>query len=1074
MGMKKTDSRTVSRETSSAGSILAPFMEDPDFMEPFRLLEHRRTLRFNTNNHSYILLLTAALRRRGFLPLVLLENEAEAESFFADSAAFFDPERTAWIPVFPNSPSLHNSAFLENHLSFFLSRLYDKRLDLIIGSSNIFDLSVPDRFSLGDHTLLLSPGTEIAFPDLQEKLAALGYQRNTVVEFCGEFSIRGGILDVYPYGETYPFRVEFFGDSVESVRRFNPHDQISFEEAGECRIIPSASSVFARAGIRDILPENTLILHIAVSPKQTGDPVFENFPAFPQWFFSDAYEHPDCAVRLSNIVRPKDPYDAAFWKELKSQNRHIIVFAEHETLRESIHAFFGDSALYVRANLRSGFRYNSGEILLLSARESFRKEHYRNPDQRFIPEYARSVDTPESLQYGNAVVHVDHGVGIYRGIARLEFRGVEQEAMVIEYRNKDKIYVPIPQMNKIFRYGYEDGGEIQLDQIGTARWEQAKIKARNYLRKSTFDLIALYKDRKELPGFPFSKDTPDASRLEESFPYEETPDQLSAINDIRNDMEAPQIMDRLICGDVGFGKTEVAVRAAFKAVYSGKQVAVLVPTTLLCFQHYETFWERLKIFGVHVAYLNRFVSGKKLRELLEDLKKGQIDILIGTHKILSNILLFKDLGLLIVDEEHRFGVQHKEKIQSLKRRIDVLTLTATPIPRTLQLALAGLRDISKIETAPRERLPIVTRITYWNITEIRAAIERELDRNGQVFILNNHISELPGLQRHISEMFPAHGVRYAHGQMPGEELEKTMLDFYHHVFDILITTTIIESGIDIPNANTLIVINAQHFGLSQLYQIRGRVGRSYKKAFAYLVIPKGKSLSPDALKRLQTLEYYTELGSGYHIAMRDLEIRGAGDLFGVEQSGHMNRLGYAFFNRMLEDAVSEAKNPGHVKHESPEIRLKHAAYLPEDYVENKDVRIGFYRALSRVLDEDSDTASALKKVGEVQHACRDRFGPLPEAAENLFWDTRLSLLLKPFYIESLIRREQVLLMYFRSGLSAEILQDAAGRLLEIFRNNRLPLRFISKKQLLAETDDSFISRFYAGTFSLETDSKRVL
>lgn len=1071
--MKNNGHPDVSRETFSLNDILERFSADENFMLPFRLLQHRKSLRFNTDNHSCILFFLAMARRKNFLPLILFEKESEAESFFADASAFFNPEGTAWIPLFPNSPALHNPALLENHLSFFLSGLFKQRLDLIISSAEVFEKSVPDDYSLRKYSLHLKAGTEISFPDLQEKLAALGYQRSMVVEFCGEFSIRGGILDIYPYGETYPFRIEFFGDTVDSVRRFNPNDQISFESASECRITPSAASDFARSKVRDILPENTLVIHVA-DPK--SDEVLPDFDAeidLPQCFFDPRFVEADCKVSLLETVRPEDPHDAEFWQQILDQKAFVVVFSEHKVLRESIYSFLGDKALYVPANLRSGFFYKPANILVLSAREIFRKSHYKNPNQRFIPEHARAVSTVESLQYGDAVVHVDHGVGLYRGIARLEFRGLEQEAMIIEYKNKDKIYVPIPQMNKVFHYGRENGKILQLDQIGSLRWEQAKIKARKYLRESTIDLIALYKDRKELPGFAFEKDTPDMSRLEESFPFEETPDQLQTISDVREDMEKAAIMDRLVCGDVGFGKTEVAIRAAFKAVYSGKQVAVLVPTTLLCFQHYESFLERLDVFGIRVAYMNRFVSGKKLRDMQEKLRSGQIDILIGTHKILSNILLFKDLGFLIVDEEHRFGVQHKEKISSLKRRIDVLTLTATPIPRTLQLALAGLRDISKIESAPRERLPIVTRIMYWDVAELRAAIERELDRNGQIFILNNHISELPALQRMISDMFPAHGVRYAHGQMPGELLEKTMLDFYHHSFDILITTSIIESGIDIPNANTLIVINAHRFGLSQLYQIRGRVGRSYRKAFAYLLIPKGKALSPDAMKRLQTLEYYTELGSGYHIAMRDLEIRGAGDLFGVEQSGHMNRLGYAYFNRMLEDTVREAKNPGLAREESPEIRLQHSAYLPEDYVDSKDIRIGFYHELSRILGEEQKTGSALKKIDELRHACRDRFGPLPETAENLFRDARLSLFLKPYYIESLVERDEQVFLYFKEGVQTNVLQDAAGRLLYIFRENGLALSFISKKQLLARCGLAFISRFNAGTFSFKTDSKPV-
>ncbi|MBW6457649.1 MAG: DEAD/DEAH box helicase, partial [FCB group bacterium] len=561
--------------------------------------------------------------------------------------------------------------------------------------------------------------------------------------------------------------------------------------------------------------------------------------------------------------------------------------------------------------------------------------------------------------------------------------------------------------------------------------------------------------------------------LESMFPYTETSDQLSAIRDINRDMEAPRIMDRLVCGDVGFGKTEVAIRAAFKAVYSGKQVAVLVPTTTLSFQHYENFHDRLDPFGIKVEYLNRFVTGATLARRLAAVKNGQIDVLVGTHKILSNSLLFSDLGLLIIDEEHRFGVNHKDKIRALKRQLDVITLTATPIPRTLQLSLAGLRDVSKIDTPPKERLPIATKVVYWNENEIRGAIERELERGGQIFILNNRIGELAGLREKISDMFPGNETRFAHGKMSGPELEKTLLDFYHHRFDILISTTIIESGIDIPNANTLIVLNAHTFGLSQLYQIRGRVGRSYKKAFAYLVIPRGVHISPAAMRRLQTLEYYTDLGSGYQIAMRDLEIRGAGDLFGVEQSGHINRVGYAYFNRLFSEevtALKEDRDSYPLRPDVPDIRLEHAAYLPDNYIDNKDIRISFYRSLSDILSEANEPRAAFNAIKRLGRACRDRFGHLPQEAVNLFNDAHLALWLKPFYVDTLSLINGSLGLSFSRTVPVTVLQRGAGRLLAILNAHYVPINFTAKQYLSAEMDIKFLELFYSGTFGHFPDS----
>ncbi|MDD3966421.1 MAG: transcription-repair coupling factor [Candidatus Marinimicrobia bacterium] len=1068
--MIESKTSIVPRETCPPKTVLALLEKEPEFIDVFRLMDFRSTLTFNTANHSYILFLAAAAKRRGYLPLVLFEFDADAESFYSDATALFDSEKTAWIPLFPGGPALNNPALLENHVNFFLRRLYDNDLELIIASENIFAQRVAERVALESGSLYLNGGKDFAFSDLLKRLAEMGYQRNGIVEFCGDFAVRGGIVDVYPFGETYPLRLEFFGDTVESIRRFNPHDQISFENCTEARVLPSSHSASGYSTVRDVLPENILLIRIADLHRRGTAPAADPALPFKQWIFDPALTRTDLNVPLQSTPPPRDPRDTHYWNEIRKQNRRIFVFAEHELLRESIHSFLGEAAEYVPANLRFGFHFRGTSLLLLSAREIFQKEYYLNPDKRFIPEYARRPEAADALRYGDAVVHVDHGIGIYRGIAMLEFRGVQQEAMVVEYQNKDKIYVPIRQMNKIFRYSGETGKALKIDRIGTAAWEQAKHHSRKYIRKAATDLVALYADRKTLPGFAFEKDTPDALRLEADFPYTETPDQLQSIDDIRRDMEKPVIMDRLVCGDVGFGKTEVAIRAAFKAVYSGKQVAVLVPTTLLCFQHDESFRERLTPYGIHITSLNRFIGSRMVKQTQEDMRSGKTDIVIGTHKLLSNILFFKDLGLLVVDEEHRFGVNHKETIRNLKRRVDVLTLTATPIPRTLQLALAGLRDISKIETPPRERLPIVTRIMYWNNADIKAAIERELDRNGQVFILNNHIGELPALQKTVAEMFPSRGVRFAHGQMPGTELEKTMMDFYHHKFDILITTTIIESGIDIPNANTLIVINAQRFGLSQLYQIRGRVGRSYKKAFAYLIIPRGRSLSPLAMKRLQTLEYYTDLGSGYHVAMRDLEIRGAGDLFGIEQSGHLNRLGYAYFNRMFEEELQKARDPEKREHDSADIRLEHPAYLPEYYIAERDIRIAFYRELSGILSGEMPLAAALNAIGHIESACRDRFGRLPQEAVNLFNDARLSVWLKGFEIDALIRKDGELRLLFSPDAGTEKIQRAAGKLLGIFRKHHIEISFVSKQHLFARTDENFLSAFYAGTFLGEMDS----
>ncbi|MEA2077420.1 MAG: transcription-repair coupling factor [Candidatus Marinimicrobia bacterium] len=1070
LAMNISGQKNVSRETPDLSNVFDLLKTDPDFARSFTLLGHRNSLILNTDNTSFVLMWLNVLRTRKFFPLVVFRSERDAESFYADALGFFKPSSLAWIPLFFSSSSLHENPALENHISRFLDDYYNNALDMVISSKKIFEQVIPDRASLRKYILHFITGEDIVYSELAKKLTDMGYQRSGMAEYCGEFAFRGGIVDIYPYGETYPIRMELLGDKIESVRRFNPSDQNTFEILDRAQVRPASFSSFSQSTIMDILSDNTVVVFVGDDSADSDNSTYNKDIPFKQIFFNRADPAADIRFSIADIDAPRKANSAVFYENMLKEYAHICVFAEHDIIRQSFVEKLGEKATYFPINVRVGFQYKSLSLIVLSGREIYHKEHYVNPNKRFIPERSQRIENLDSLVYGEAVVHVDYGMGIYRGIELLEFKGVKQESMVVEYRNKDRVFVPIRYMNKIFRYSGEKPLHIHLDQIGSSRWGHAKTSTRSYLKKAAFDLLSLYQDRKRLPGFAFLADTPDTLQLEATFPYDETPDQQHAIKDIVKDMENKKIMDRLVCGDVGFGKTEVAIRAAFKAVYSGKQVAVLVPTTMLCFQHYESFHERLESFGVNVSYINRFVSGKALKDRLEDVKNGQIDILIGTHKILSNTMFYKDLGLLIVDEEHRFGVNHKEKIQNIKRRVDVLTLTATPIPRTLQLSLVGLRDITKIDTPPKERLPISTKVMYWNDIEIKQAIQRELDRNGQIFILHNVIEEQLAFRDKIEEMFPYCGVRTAHGKLSGPELENTMLDFYHHKFDILISTTIIESGIDVPNANTLIVMNAHNFGLSQLYQIRGRVGRSYKKAFSYLVVPRGKHINPAAMKRLQTLEYYTDLGSGYQIAMRDLEIRGAGSLFGVEQSGHINRLGYAYFNRMFAEEVeslkSETSKKQNVAAYVPDLHLGWAAYLPEDYINNKDIRISFYRKISEILSSNKDMPSAIKELEHLSWSCTDRFGVMPEEANNLFNETKLSLWLKKYHIESMAKKDHVLIVGFRKNIPVSEVQLSAGKLLHLLNEKNISIGFVSKKHLSAKIGKEFLSAFFTGTFEL--------
>lgn len=1056
--------QNVPRETYSIQSFVRLFENDKNIQYSLSLLKHRNSLILNTNNYPFILVWIKQLCANGYFPMVVFPTEREAEVFFSDALAFFSSDSIAWIPLFTKSTGIYENSALENHISRFLDDHYKNRLKLAVSSDAVFSHSVPNKRSLRDHMLHFSVDKDIAFSSLCDKLNNMGYQRGGMVEYCGEFAIRGGIVDIYAYGETYPFRVEFFGDTVESIRKFNPEDQNTFENIDNIQIRPASFSRYSHSKVSDILPDSCVVIKIESENNKDYKVKYDPGLNFKQVLFQTAAPEADVRFSISDIEVPQKGHVDQYYHDIVDKYEKIFVFSEHDIILESFKEKVGKNSKFIRKNIHCGFLYKDLNLILISGQQNYRKEHYVNPNRKFIPERSKKIANIESLEYGDYVVHVDYGIGIYRGIEILDFKNIKQESMIIEYKNKDRVYVPIRYMNKIFKYSSEKNKNISLDQIGAKRWKQAKSTTRNYLKKAAFDLLSLYQDRKKLKGFSFHKDTPDTLQLEASFPYDETPDQLKVISEINRDMENPNIMDRLVCGDVGFGKTEVAIRAAFKAVYSGKQVGILVPTTMLCFQHYESFNERLKNFGIEVSYVNRFVPAKQLRERLEALKAGKIDIIVGTHKLLSKDLLFNDLGLLIIDEEHRFGVNHKEKIQNIKRRLDVLTLTATPIPRTLQLSMVGLRDISKIDTPPKERLPISTKIMYWNDIDIQSAIKRELDRNGQVFILFNTIEEQPALRDKIENMFPGYGVKTAHGKMTGTQLESTLLDFYHHKFDILISTTIIESGIDIPNANTLIVMNAQNFGLSQLYQIRGRIGRSYKKAFAYLVIPRGKHINPIAMKRLQTLEYYTDLGSGYQIAMRDLEIRGAGSLFGVEQSGHINRVGYSYFNRMFSEEVDKLKNEKTIDKGVPDVILDQAAYLPEAYINSKDIRISFYRNISDILSSGKEYNKAMNELRHLRWSCKDRFGPLPLEAINLFNEAKLGLWLKTFEIESITRNNAYLIVNFKKDLTVDEIQNFAGQFLHDINSKNLKLEFISKKHLSAKVSIDLLKILFKEDF----------
>ncbi len=863
--------------------------------------------------------------------------------------------------------------------------------------------------------IVLRQGGEHDFDSLIAALVDLGFSREEMVDRAGEMSVRGGIVDIFPYSRLRPVRVEFFGNTIESMREFDPETQRSVAPITELSILPQFPAPDERDGKSHDRP--TADLQAFVQP---GDLIVveECGPPGP--------DRPDELDHTAARTRPEDA----------SKHRRLLRFCERETpsgativnaepippmggkyeqLKEYLAAFHVRAPLYspqepaayflcdgpaqtqrlgtlleeeqvqglqVREGaLQRGFVLWDAGLCVLTHHEFHNRPRVPQPPPR--PREGFTFRQLHALRPGDYVVHVDFGVGVYRGLTKIRVDDSERECIEIGYLDGDKVYVPLERMDRVSKYTPREGVAPRISRLGTAEWERLKARAKRRLKDVSAELIRLYAERRRAQGFAFSPDTLWQHELEASFVYDETPDQLQATLEVKRDMESPRPMERLVCGDVGFGKTEVAVRAAFKAVNDGKQVAVLVPTTLLASQHVATFRERLAPFPVRVEMLSRFLSKGEQQRILADLKAGRIDIIIGTHRLLSADVAFKDLGLLIIDEEQRFGVMHKERLKALRTNVDVLTLTATPIPRTLHMALVGIMDMSRITTSPRDRLPIRTEVVQFSKEVIRQAILRELSRGGQIFFVHNRVQSIEGMAALLRRIVPEATFAVAHGQMPPSALERVMNQFIERQYDCLVSTMIIQAGLDMPNVNTLIVHRAEQFGLAQLYQLRGRVGRSALQAYAYFLVPNVSRLSKEAIKRLQAIEEITELGSGYQIALKDLEVRGAGSLFGAEQSGFLDALGYEVFCRILEEAVREARAEYSLSAEEPapartavtQVRFSGDAFLPEDYVAQSSERVAIYRRLA--------VADSLEEIQEVAQELRDRFGPLPEPARNL-------------------------------------------------------------------------------------------
>lgn len=933
--------------------------------------------------------------------------------------------------------------------------------------------------TLSSNIIHIKSGDPLNVEQLLLKLADYGFERTDFVYEPGQFAIRGGILDIYSFGNDKPYRIELFGHDVDSIRIVDPETQLSERKLLQVSIIPNVDTQFEdenRISLFDFLPANTIVwvqdydickekltdceedlqlfltLQEEIKQRQPipgkpariqeeedeklkREPKADDFMTIAELttavdskhLVEFGYQSHLANYEIEFHTKEQPAFNRQFdllikdLKEWEKKGFQLYIFAENPKQLERLHSIFSDLKAEIVFNpvatsIHEGFIDEDLKVVCYTDHQVFQRYHKYKVKQAYNKSKALTLRTLRELQPGDYVTHIDHGVGVYSGLQKLEANGRLQEAVRIIYKDSDILYVNINSLHKIAKYTGKDGSVPKVNKLGSDVWNRLKDKTKAKVKEIAFDLIRLYAKRKAQQGFSHTPDNYMQTELEASFIYEDTPDQSKAIADVKKDMESASPMDRLVCGDVGFGKTEVAIRAAFKTCIDGKQAAVLVPTTILAFQHYQTFSERLKDFPVTVDYINRFKSAKEKKETLKKVEEGKVDILIGTHGILGKEVKFKDLGLLVVDEEQKFGVGHKEKIKTLRTTVDCLTLTATPIPRTLQFSLMGARDLSIINTPPPNRQPIQTEVQVFNEDFIRDAVYFETERGGQVFFIHNRISGLAEMAALIQGLCPYLSVSFAHGQMEGHKLEEKILDFIDRKYDVLVCTNIVESGVDIPNVNTIIVNNAHQFGLSDLHQLRGRVGRSNKKAFCYLLAPPMSTLPDDSRKRLQTLEQHSDLGSGFQIAMRDLDIRGAGNLLGGEQSGFMAEIGFEMYQKILEEAIKELKRTEFKDLFKEEIAKQDdfvqdctidtdlEILIPDEYVESITERLSLYQRLDNCETEEDLQA--------MRQELEDRFGPVPQQVDDLFMTVRCRKLAVDLGFEKMSLKDNILRCYF--------------------------------------------------------------
>ena len=983
--------------------------------------------------------------------LIVLPNREAAEYCAADLYHLIEGDKVFFLPESGRSVERSNyKSTLGVQRTAAIGKIIGYEGDeliVVVTYPEALSEEIPSEKTITDSVFQIRVGMEVSHEDLIKTLSGKGFDKVDFVSAPGQYAIRGSIVDIFSYADNYPYRISFWGNEIEEIHSFDCNTQLSREKVEQADIVSDVVSGGEAGGqsLAGIFPKDTCVW-LDSSDMYSRESFFAELKEFQNIYTDTPLSYSGDDV-IGFQIAPQPTFNKNFellTEDIRSRLENgyeVYIYGEKETQLERVRSILSQNGGLIPKfvpgkNLHNGFIDHQDKVCCYSDHEIFDRFHRVNLRKTVEKSEQLTINDLNSFNIGDYVVHIDHGVGIFGGLVRLrDDYGRMKEVVKITYKDGDVVFVSVHALHKISRFRSKEGEMPRINKLGSKTWLTLKTSAKSRVKDIAKDLIQLYAKRRASKGFSFSPDTYLQEELESSFMYEDTPDQELATAAVKKDMEDSCPMDRLICGDVGFGKTEIAVRAAFKAVSDSKQVAVLVPTTILALQHYNTFCGRLQNLPCNVDYVSRLRTAKEITDIKKRLKAGQIDILIGTHKILGKEFEFKDLGLLVIDEEQKFGVAAKEKLREIKTSVDTLTLTATPIPRTLQFSLLGARDLSIINTPPPNRIPVQTEIILFDEREIRSIVNYELNRGGQIFFLHNKVEELPAIHDILHRLIPDMKICVAHGQMQSKELETKMLDFIRGDYDMMLCTTLIENGLDIPNANTILINQAQNFGLSDLHQLRGRVGRSNKKAFCYLIVPPLVSITDDARRRLKAIEEFSDLGSGFNIAMQDLDIRGAGNLLGAEQSGFIMDMGFETYQKILAEAMEELGVETGVVTRSDRgkfvtdctIETDQPAHIPDDYIDVTAEKIRIYRTI--------DAMSSDKEIDRFAAQLADRFGKLPPELENLFEVVKIRNLGAALGFEKVIVKNGILIAffianqmspYYKSQVFATVLEKSAA------------------------------------------------